>query len=328
MRTALLSLTVVALCVVTTPAFAQQTPLEAKEKSVIRFDVNMDKIVNSDLGKRFGLADQIKNLPIDSGDMDPSAISRVFGSVNLPDNIEPFLAMEPGMALPIEMFARVAFSEGGALKSAFEKMSEESEEVTIGGKKFIKPTDEEAPEGLLAQKVDDKTLELGTEKYVTRADREVNTDALNKAWSMAPDHAVRIVVDVEGMADLREEIIDYVAETAPVGVAYAELLNNITNLRITVDLDGDQLLTISATGKDEELAEEFADGIDSILLFPKMGLDPARAPNDEAAEVMSEIADAMQAKLDGNEVSVIIPRPEGFDKFIESMMMGGAGGGF
>lgn len=321
MRTALLSLTVVALCVVTAPAFAQQTPLEAKEKSVIRFDINMDKIVNSDLGKRLDLTDKMQNLPnLDSEDMDPSTVSRVFGSVNLPDNIEAFMTMDPGSALPMELFARVAFSESGALKTAFEKMSEKSEEVTIGGKKFLKPTDEDSPEGMLAQTIDEKTLELGTEKYVTRADREVNTDALNKAWSMAPDHAIRLVVDVEGMADLREELIDFVAQSAPAGIAYAELLNNITNLRITIDLDGDQLLTICATGKDEELAEEFADGLDSLLMFGKMGLDPARAPSDEAADVMSEIADAMEAKIEGNEISIIIPRPKGFNEFIENSL--------
>lgn len=321
MRTALLSLAVVALCVVTAPAFAQQTPLEAKEKSVIRFEVNMDKIVNSDLGKRLDLADKMQNLPnVDPEEMDPSTISRVFGSVNLPDNIAAFQSMGPGAALPMELFSRVEFSDSGALATVIEKMAADSEEVTIGGKTFMKPTDEEAPEGMLAQKVDDKTLEMGTEKYVTRADRKVNTDALNKAWSLAPKHAVRIVVDVEGMADLREELIDFVAQMAPQGVAYAELLNNVTNLRITVDLDSDQLLTICATGKDEEMAEEFADGLDSLLMFGKMGLDPARAPNDEAANVMSEIADAMEAKLEGNEVSVIIPRPEGFNEFIESSL--------
>jgi len=326
MRTALLSLAVVSLCVVAAPAFAQQTPLDVKDQSVIRFDVNMDKIVNSDLGKRLDLVDKMQNLPnMDPDDMDPSTISRVFGSVNLPDNIDAFRSMGPGEALPMELFSRVEFSESGTLTSALEKMGEKSEEVTIGGKTFMKQTDEDAPEGMLAHKIDDKTFEMGTEKYVTRADRKVNTDALNKAWSMAPEHAVRIVVDVEGMADLREELIDFVAEMAPQGVAYAELLNNITNLRITVDLDSDQLLTICATGKDEEMAEEFADGLDSLLMFGKMGLDPARAPNDEAANVMSEIADAMEANLEGNEVSVIIPRPKGFNEFIEEMTAGAGG---
>jgi hypothetical protein len=51
-----------------------------------------------------------------------------------------------------------------------------------------------------------------------------------------------------------------------------------------------------------------------------MGLDPARAPNDEAAAVMKQIGDAMEAKLDGKEVSIRIPRPEGFNKMVEGML--------
>ncbi|QEG24123.1 hypothetical protein [Mariniblastus fucicola] len=323
MRTAFLSLAVVSLCLVTAPAFAQQTPLEAKEKSVIRFDVNMDKIVNSELGKQLDLQDKMQTLPgVDPEEMDPSSISRVFGSLSLPDNVQAFQGMGPGAALPMELFSRVEFNNSESLSGLLKKMSEESEEVSIGGKTFMKQTDPDAPEGMLAQKIDDKTLEMGTEKYLTRADREVATDGLNKAWKMTPDHAVRIVVDVDGMAALKEEIIDMVAQTQPNAIAYAELLNNITNLRITVDLDGDELLTLCATGKDEELAEEFADGLDSLLMFGKMGLDPARAPNEEAASVMKKIGDALEAKLDGTEVSIRIPRPEGFNEVVGGLFPG------
>jgi hypothetical protein len=173
---------------------------------------------------------------------------------------------------------------------------------------------------MLAQKIDGKTLEMGTEKYVTRADREVGTDGLNKAWEKTPDHAIRLVVDVDGMEALKEEIIDMVAEMQPQAIAYVELLNNVSNIRLTIDLDGDELLTLCATGKDEEMAEEFADGIDSLLMFGKMGMNPANAPNEEAASVMKEIGEALEAKLEGTEISVRIPRPEGFNEMVEGML--------
>jgi len=322
MRTALFSLAAFSLCLVTAPAFAQQSPLETKEKSVVRFEVNLDKIVNSELGKQLDLQDKLQNLPgMDpEEDMDPSTISKVFGSTSLPDNIAAFQEMAMGGALPMDFFARTEFSNGEALDATIKQMAEKSEDVTVGGKTFMKPTDEDSPEGMLAHKVDSTTLEMGTEKYLTRADREVSTDGLNAAWKMAPDHAVRIVVDVDGMPALKEELIDMVAQNMGNMVDYAELLNNITNLRITVDLDSDELLTLCATGKDEELAEEFADGLDSLLFSAKMFLDPNRAPNEEAANIMTTIKDALQAKLDGKEVSIRIPRPEGFNKFIEGNM--------
>jgi len=321
MRTALLSLAVVSLCLVSSQAVAQQAPLVAQEKSVVRFEINMDKIINSELGKKLDLAGKLQEAPgMENEDMDPATISRVFGSLSLPDNIEAFQGMGPGSELPMQLFSRVEFTEKDTLTALMKKMGEDSEEVSIGGKTFMKPTDGEAPEGLLAQKIDDKTLEMGTEKYVTRSDREVGTEGLSKAWSKTPDHAVRIVVDVDGMEALKEELIDMVAQMSPQAIAYAELLNNVSNLRITIDLDGDELLTICATGKDEEMAEEFADGLDSLLMFGKMGLDPSRAPTEEAASVMKEIGDAMEAQLDGTEVSIRIPRPDGFNDMVEGML--------
>jgi NTP pyrophosphatase (non-canonical NTP hydrolase) len=228
--------------------------------------------------------------------------------------------MGPGADLPMELFSRVEFSSSEALTGAMSKMEEEAEEVTIGGKKFIKPTDPTAPQGMLAQKIDDKTMEMGTEKYLTREDREVMSDGLAAAWKMAPKHAVRIVVDVDGMEKLKGEIIDEIATMAPQAIAYAELLDAISNLRVTIDLDGKELLTICATGKDEELAEEFADGLDSVFFTAKMALNPGAAPNEEAAEVMKAISAALEANVEGKEVSVRIPRPEGFNKVIQGMM--------
>ncbi len=317
MRTAFHSLAIAALCLVASPVFAQEAPLETKDKAVVQFDVNIEKITQSELGKKLDLAGKMQELPVSSDDVDPSAITRMFGAMSLPDNMEAFQNMRPGGEIPMEMFMRMVVNDKKAIDDSLDKMKDNAEEVSIGGKKFMKPTNGDAPEGVLFQRINDNTIEMGTEKYVTRGDATVATANLAKAWKMTPDHAIRIVVDVDGMEALKEEII----ETAPPqAMAYAELLNNISNLRITIDLSGDNLLTLCATGKDEDMAEEFADGIDSLLMFAKMGMDPARAPNDEAANVMKAISEALEANLEGTEVSVKIPRPEGFDSVVEGML--------
>ena len=321
MRTALHGLMVVALCLTATAAYAQQSPLETKDKAVIEFDINLEKITQSELGKQLGLAEKMQGIPgIKADEMDPSSVSRLFGALSLPDNIAAFEGMGPGSALPMELFSQVEITDGDTMAEVVKKMEEKSEEVTVAGRKFFKSNEAESPEGMLFHQVDEKTLEMGTEKYVTRADREVMSEGLKKAWSMTPDHAIRIVVDVEGMEALKNEIVEMVGEQQPQAAAYAELLNNINNLRISIDLDADELLTISATGKDEELAEEFADGLDSLLMFAKMGLNPANAPNEDAAAVMQEISGALKANLDGNEVNIKIPHPEGFGKVLEQLM--------
>jgi hypothetical protein len=311
------------MSLVAAPANAQQTGLDDKDKSVVQFEINIDKIVNSELGKLLDFEGKIQSAPgLGEDDMDPSTISRVYGSLSLPDNIAAFQGMGPGSPLPMEVFSRVVFKSSEEAASAIGKMTEKSEEVSIGGKTFIKPTGEDAPEGMLAQKIDDKTIEMGTEKYLTRADREVTTDALKSAWGKTPKDAVRIVVDVDGMEALKAEIIDVVDQTQPQIIAYVELLNNITDLRITFDLEGDNLMTLSATGKDEELAEEFADGLNSLLVIGQMTVkgQAANAPSDAAGDVMNTIADALEAKYEGKEVMIKIPRPEGFNDVVQEML--------
>lgn len=323
MRTALLSLAVLTMSLVAAPSSAQQTQLDAKDQSVVQFEINMDRIINSELGKLLDLEGKIQTAPgVNTEEMDPSAISRVYGSLSLPDNVAAFQTMGPGSDLPMEVFSRIEFRDAASVSSAVAKMSEEAEEVTIGGKTFMKPTDAESPQGMLAQKVDDKTLEMGTEKYLTRADREVSTAGLKSAWSKTPKDAIRLVVDVDGMETLKAELIDIADQTMPQYIAYVELLNNISDLRITFDLEGENLMTLSATGKDEEKAEEFAEGLNSLLFIAQQGIQmqASQAPSDEAGDVMKSIAEALEANFEGTEIKVKIPRPEGFNEVVQGML--------
>ena len=321
MRAVFRALTVVSLCLTATSVFAQQSPLETKDKAVVQFDINFDKITQSDLGKQLDLAGKMKNVPgVKTDGIDPSSISRLSGALSLPDNIEAFQGLGPGADLPIEMFSQVQISDSTTMAAAVAKMAEKSEEVSVGGKKFMKSTDETAPQGMLVHEYDEKTIEMGTETYLTRADREVFSDGLKKAWGMTPDHAIRLVVDVEGMPALKEQIIEQVGQMAPQAIAYAELLDNINNLRVSIDLDAKDLLTLAATGKDEEAAEEFADGLDSLLMFAKMGIDPSGAPDEDSAAVMEQISDSLEATVEGSEVSIKIPHPEGLTGVLKNML--------
>lgn len=321
MRSVFRALTVVALCLTTTSVFAQQSPLETKDKAVVQFDINFNKITQSALGKQLDLAGKMKDIPgVKTEDIDPSSISRLSGALSLPDNIAAFQGLGPGADLPMQLFSQMEIGDSKTMASAVAKMAEKSEEVTVGGKTFMKSTDETAPQGMLIHEYDEKTIEMGTETYLTRADREVFSDGLKKAWGMTPDHAIRLVVDIDGMPALKEQIIEQVGNMAPQAIAYAELLDSVTNLRVSIDLDAKELLTIAATGKDEEAAEEFADGLDSLLMFAKMGIDPSSAPNDEAAAVMEQISDSLKANVEGAEVSIKIPHPKGLANVLQGML--------
>jgi len=258
----------------------------------------------------------------DAENFDPASMSKMTAAMSLPDNIGAFQGMGPGADLPMDLFTTMTFKDAASADDAFAKMKENSEEVQVGGKTYFKPDDPNSPAGLLGERSGDSMFVMGTEKYITRSDRTFATDGLKSAFSKMPEDAVRIAIDVEGMPALKEEIIDMAAQSAPQFAAYAELLNNITDLRITVDLDGENLLTISATGKDADMAEEFAEGLDSMLGMGKMGImmQAGAIPDEDAKKAVMAIAESLSAKADGTEVSVIVPKPEGFNKAIQGLV--------
>ena len=118
---------------------------------------------------------------------------------------------------------------------------------------------------------------------------------------------------------------------------YLDLVPTMKNLRLTIDVTGGDLIRLETTAVDSDAAENIQGALDSGLALAKMagaqGLKQLQQMDPGSAKVGKEILDALNAKRDGAEVSVVIPQPKGFEKTVAKMaemlpmmMMGGGMG--
>lgn len=307
---------------------AQSNQLEQSQMAVVSFDINMDKIRNSEMSKTLDLESKIKDAASRSSDnLDPAKVKRVYGASSAPESMEEAQAYKGEGPLPVEFFARVELVDSAAADEAIKQIQEKGEAVEIGGKTFYKSTDDDAPEGLLAHRVDETTIEMGTEAYLLRSDRKVFTDGLTAAFKKAPNEAVKIAMDLEGASGLVAELQEMAAENGPPNfAAYYELIGTISDMHITIDMDGDNLLTIGMTGKSEEEAEEIAGGLNSLIGMGQMvgmgQIGQLKQVSPDLGGMAEKMLEALTAGQTGEDVSVKLIHPEGLAAAIKGMMGG------
>lgn len=315
-----------------------QSSLEDKQKAVVVFDIQLDKIRNSSLAKSLKLEDQMKAMQ-QPGNPNLVNLERIFGAVSAPENMEAAASIQAGQ-LPVEFFVRIKFSSTDEVDKMIAKAEKDNSGVIErNGKKYYKaPAQSGMPGGVILYAVDEMTLEMGTEAYIFRSSDNAKpfTDGLNDAWGKVPgEDAVRIAIDLEGAKGLISEVVAMGQQTSPPPVGeYLNLIDNMKNLRISFDVSGENLLTIQSTGVGSEEAEELKSGLDSLLAMGAMAgksqLPQIEQMDPEGAAVLSEIIEALKATQEGAEVSIIIPKPSGFDAAIEKaakMLPGLMGGG-
>lgn len=329
------------LSVVCAPAMAQSDALDEKQKAVVVFDVRMDSVRSSDLAKKVELADKISQMHEQSGDdgPNPAKIDRIMGAMSAPENMEAAMSVQMGQ-MPMNFFVKMYFNDAAEATKLVDKAKEDNGgTVDHDGKTFYKlPEQAGAPEGIMMHQVDDKTLEIGTETYLFRADRNVLTANLAEAARKSPKAAVRLALDIEGAKGLVAELVAMGKQQAPdptVGV-FMDLIDNIKDIAIVLDVSGGDLLTINANGVNEDEAAELKEGLDSLLGMAKMGIQGTlpmiRDQDPDGAAIVEQLADSLKAQGSGTAVSVTIPTPTGFDDWVvkqagmlEAMMGGGPG---
>lgn len=336
MRTLALSMCLVMSAVVGT-ASGQSAPMQENQKSVMVFDIRMDMIRDSNLGKELNLAEQMGNIPAGPDAPDPSKIDRIFGAMSAPESMEAAMQMPAKMAM--DFFVRVKFSDTKSVETMMNKAKEENGGVVEkNGKTFYKaPDDGQTPPGLMMHQVDANTVEMSTEAYAFRSDMAPFTDNLKTAWSKAPNEAIRIAMDLEGAKSFLAEAVDMGKQQmagnpmmAGAGEAYLDLIDNMKDMRLSIDLSGANLLTLNATGVSDDEAQELKDGLDSLLFTAREGgksqLEMLSAMNPEGGVIAGKILDSLVAKKDGSSVSITIPKPEGFDRVVIGAVQGMMGG--
>jgi len=319
-----------------------QSSLEEKQKAVLIFDIRMDMVMSSKLAKQLKFADQLQQMQEMSGEegQDITKVVRIFGAMSAPENIEQAQSMQPGAPLPFEMFVRMKYKDKESADEADKAtIKEEDEKIEKNGKTFYKSAGRaEVPEGLYMHRVDDTTFELASEAYALHPNRLVFTDNLKAAWAKAPNEAIRLAIDMEGAKGLISEMVEMGKANAPDPTfePFLDLVDNIKDLGFSLDFSGKNLLSIRANAVDEENAEELKGGLDSLLFMASAGANQGvkmlEQQDPKMAKVAGKIVSSLKARMKGTDVSIVIPKPGGFENAVESaakmipMMMGGGMG--
>lgn len=323
--------------VATCPVFAQSIPKE--QQSEVAIEIQMDRFRNSPLYDT--MKDAIEQSPAMAqapSDFDWEKVESVFVTFALPEDVNGMMAIqgiEQGGELPTEMFARIKFSDSAGADQMLSMIKDDSEMKTIDGKTYYAPKqDGDGPRNILAEQVDDTTLVFGTEKYLTTGvGNHLMSSGLQAAWGKMPNDGFRLAIDLQNSSELIEEAVEMAkAQTAdnPMVAGFINLILNVNDVRLSMDLAGGDLLTLAATGKDDENTKKFHEGFDGILGMGKMfgagGVEQLKEQSPEAGRVLGEILNSLSAKRDGNDVVVAIPKPEGFEEAIQGLIP--AGGDF
>lgn len=312
------------------------------QKSAVLLDINIAKLMDSELAHAVGLAEKLEGFSEGQPDDAPDAgkLLRFVASSTTPESIAAAQQIGQGV-INGEFYARMQFSEAESADKMIAKAEEKhSEKLERDGRTFYRPQEkEDVPQNVLMHRVDDTTVEISTDGYAFLPDRNVTTEGLQDAWAKTPDDAIRLAIDLLAAKDLVSEAVEMGKQNfagSPMEAqanAFLGLVDNMKNVRLSIDLSGENLITLQATGVDEAQATELQGGLDALLGMGKMGaqaqVTALKERDPEAAAVLAQIVDAMKANREGEEVSVTIPHPEGLEELAAKFapMLGMFGGG-
>ncbi len=336
MRVVALSLFLL-LSAVCAPALAQTAPLEEKQKAVMAFNIRVDQIRDSKLGKELNLGPMLDQMQAQSGDdgPSPSSIDQVFGAMSAPETLDAAMQMQSGK-MTLDFFVQMTMNDPASVTKLMAKAEEENAGTAEhDGSTFYMLPANGGPEGVMVRKVNDKTVEMGTKGFLFRPDRKPFTDNLQAALKNAPKGDIRIVMDLNGAKGLLAQAVEMGKGNPPHPMVptYLELVDNMKDMAISINLTGGDLLSLKATGVNEADATELKEGLDSLLGIAKFSikgmLPTIRAQDPDGAVVVEKLTGSLNAKSEGTIVSINIPTPEGFDSWVVKQvgvmqqMMGG-----
>ena len=313
--------------VVAVPLFAQ-TELEKSKQASIVFDIEVSSLLNSPMASSLPILDMMRRegvLP-PKDFVDLNALNRVYGAFQLPESMQVFEQMRPGDRLPFQMFLRAEFGKIEELDRIMKEIEANMEMVKKDGKDYFQFREESAPKNILVQRFDENTIEIGTESYLLRSDRNVATERLTKAWaSLGEDSLIRLGFDLESSRDLVEQFWQLAAIESGSSDDETMILEEVTAFVGDVETcsigfggQGETMLSISVTGKDEQATNSVYESVNGLLyiarIAARVGIRQLQVDDPEAVAVLKTLAEQLRAKRNGNQVSINVRKPENFDR--------------
>lgn len=98
----------------------------------------------------------------------------------------------------------------------------------------------------------------------------------------------------------------------------------IDAVKLSLDMEDEKLMVLGIKGKDEEATKEIFGTIDGLLNMAKFaaGAQIAQMKKDspKTAEVVSALIASLKPKNEGNEMTMVVPRPEGMNEMLKESL--------
>ena len=313
-----------------------QTTLREDQKSVAVIDLRVDQLMKEFVAAGVD-ADRFSGAKLSGpfAGTNVAQVERVYGAACLPKDLttlkqiltNPYLkdfsvlssiafqAMANGCFLQVKLVDKAAADEvekRWKKKALKMKMDGFNHEISWGQKEG---------NDFFAHRVDETTIEFGSKEYLQQADRSFFTDRLNAVYQSSTGNALRLILDLGTRRELLKEAIKLAKKEIPRPThAYLDLFEGLKSLNLGFSFDSANFLSLVAEANGDSDAEEFADGINSLLQLGKVGFGTvfvqiSREAPEEAREPLAMfkgMVDGLKADRSDATVKVLLKKPDNF----------------
>lgn len=286
------------------------------------FSADVEKVKSSFLGP---MMSDWENESVQSG---PQAIiaaaKSISGSLSFPGSVQDLMTMGPREPIPFDFMVQVDFSDAKKMSPVWDEIEKNFEAFEEDGMKGFRLKGEETP-NMMFTKLDDDSMAIGTPGYLKKGGKDLNSKPVADLLNSLPKHAVRVALDLGAAADLMDEFNEMMqGQIPPEAAPFVEVAMKIEAIKLSLDLDDEKMMVLGIRGKDEEATKEIFGTIDGLLNMAKFaaGAQIAQMKKDspETAALLSTLLTSLKPKNEGNEMTMVVPRPEGMNEVLKGAM--------
>jgi hypothetical protein len=282
------------------------------------FSADIEKVKSSFLGPM--MADWEKESVRSGPQAIVAAAQSISGSLSFPGSVQDLMTMGPQEPIPFDFMVQVDFADAAKMSTVWSEIEENFEAVEVDGMKGFR-LEGETP-NMMFTKLDDDSMAIGTSGYLKKGGKDLNSKPVADLLNSLPKHAVRVALDMGAAADLMDEFNEMMqGQIPPEAAPFIEVAMKVDAVKLSLDMQDEKLMVLGIRGKDEEATKEIFGTIDGLLNMAKFaaGAQIAQMKEDspKTAAVVSALVASLKPKNEGNEMTMVVPRPEGMDEMLK-----------
>lgn len=280
------------------------------QKAVIGINVNVQSLYQNKLWSGFleMVTEQAEDMPFKMTDL-----TKISALISAPKGVDPE-SLEK-----VDAYVYVGFKNAAAGK-AFKQMMMDTggEMVDLGGKSFIDPDESMFPPGYFVD-AQDSYFVVATQAYITSKTNQFATKGLVDTYGQMAKSPIRIAIDLDGARDVLDQVSAMANASATLMTKpYISLIDEVSSLELSSDLEQGTLLKLGLHGHDDAEGGKIKLKLDALLGLAKQFAQMAPQDSPEA-EMLAQL-DKLEAVQNGKSVTVLLPKPAGFEDQMLTMM--------